>query len=191
MDAGPPEVRRAIEGRLRDWFRAPEERVAPAVWEETALRIFRLQFEGNEPYRRFCERRGRTPDDVDRWDDIPLVPATAFKHLDLYSGSGRPEGIFYTSGTTGGEEVRGRHPVASISLYRDASVPWFAANLVPEGGRLPILSLVPDPVRVPESSLSTMMGLVVASLGTEDSGFFADAEQGVEASAGQSRTGSV
>ena len=49
MDAGPPEVRRAIEGRLRDWFRAPEERVAPAVWEETALRIFRLQFEGNEP----------------------------------------------------------------------------------------------------------------------------------------------
>lgn len=117
-----------------------------------------------------------------RWEEIPAVPATAFKQLDLSSVPGEPEAVFVTSGTTRGGEVRGRHPVAELELYRDACVPWFARHLVPEGEPLPILSLVPSREEAPASSLSTMMTFVAEALGAPGSGFFADPQTGVRIS---------
>jgi hypothetical protein len=170
---------RELESRLGGWFQRPESRIPEEEFGAVALQIFELQFLGNEAYRRYCESRGRTPASVSRWEDVPSVPATAFKYLDLLSAPGRPEAVFLTSGTTRGGGRRGRHPVSSLGLYRDACVPWFAMNLVPEGGRLPILSLVPSPRQDPHSSLSAMMGFVSDALGTVESGFFARPESGI------------
>jgi hypothetical protein len=72
-----------------------------AAFTALALRLFRFQFERNIPYRRWCERRGQTPENVGSWDEIPAVPATVFKTVRLATF---PEGeevrVFKTSGTT-------------------------------------------------------------------------------------------
>lgn len=177
--------RRAVVEALEQLFRDPSAEVADHTFQELALRVFALQFHGSEAYGRFCTGRGRTPETVDRWEAIPAVPASAFKHLDLYSGPGEPETVFVTSGTTRGGERRGRHSVGSLDFYRKASVPWFGRNLIPEGGRLPVLSLVPAPAEAPASSLSTMMGFVSDAFGAEGSGFFAHPASGVNHAAFQ------
>lgn len=172
-------LHRALEAELVEAFAEP-----PSAWSEDrfsslALRVFQAQFRGSATYRRFCRGRGRTPETVERWQDVPLVPATAFKELDLYSGPGDPEAVFLTSGTTGGGAAaagRGRHPVFSLKLYRASALPWIRRHLVPEGAGLPILCLVPSPADVPASSLSTMMGFLADALGTSGSGFFAEAD---------------
>lgn len=169
-------MREALTGVFRD----PTHPLNDEGFGALALRSFALQFEGSPAYRAFCQGRGLTPETVSRWEEVPAVPATAFKHLDLFSAPGEPEAVFTTSGTTGGRARRGRHPVLSLDLYRRASVPWFGRNLIPEGGRLRVLSLVPSPADAPRSSLSAMMGFVTDAFGAPGSGFFARPATGVD-----------
>ncbi len=130
-----------------------------------ALRAVGVQLETNETYRAFCKGRGVARGTLARWEDVPAVPATAFKHLDLVSGdASRVEAVFRTSGTTMGAGGRGRHLVPRLSLYRAALLPSFRAFLLPDGARLPLLSLIPSPSEVPDSSLSTMIGTVAEEL---------------------------
>lgn len=137
------------------------------AFEQLAVRVFRHQWEANATFRAFCGGRGVTPDGVVRWQDIPPVPASAFKEVDLWSGgTGAPEATFLTSGTTGGTTRRGRHLVARLSLYRASALATLRAHLVPEDQRLPVLSLIPDPTEAPTSSLSTMMGFVAERWGS-------------------------
>lgn len=74
-----------------------------AEFEAMALKVFAYQFRNNEPYKRFCLQRGRTPLSVKRWRDIPAVPITAFKDLTLSCiPPEQAERVFMTSGTTQG-----------------------------------------------------------------------------------------
>ncbi len=158
-----------------------EAQLGEAEFDALARRVFAYQVGGNVAYRRFCEARGRTPETVRSWREIPAVPATAFKHLDLVSGDPTAvERTFRTSGTTRGGALRGRHPVRSLALYRAASVGWMRAHLLPEGGRIPILSLVPPVEATPESSLATMIDFALDDFGGEGSGTFATVEGGVD-----------
>ena len=141
-----------------------DQTIDDAAFRDWALRVFVHQTTANATYRRFCEGRGRTPGNVDAWENVPAVPATAFKHLDLASGGGGVEATFRTSGTTGGRGERGHHPVPSLALYRAALLPNLKAALLPEGARLPLVSLIPPPEAVPDSSLSMMIGAAADSL---------------------------
>lgn len=125
------------------------------AFDAFARRVFAWQFAHNPTYRRFCRDRGVTPDSLQAWTGIPPVPTSAFKHLDLAPGP--LEATFRTSGTTRGAESRGRHGVRSLALYRAACLPNLAAHLVPDGGRLRLLSLVPPAAAAPESSLARML----------------------------------
>jgi Acyl-protein synthetase, LuxE len=131
-----------------------------------ALETFALQFEAIPAYRGFCERHGRTPADVKEWFEVPAVPASAFKHLDLVSeASTPPEAVFRTSGTTRGEGERGRHPVPRLSLYRHALLPPFRTHVLAARGRIRFVSLIPSPAERPDSSLSYMVGAAAEVLG--------------------------
>jgi len=133
-----------------------------------ALQAFALQFERIPAYRALCERRGRTPADVRRWQDVPAVPATAFKHLDLIAGDTPvPEATFRTSGTSRGTERRGRHLVPRLSLYRRSLLPGFSAHVLAARGRIRFVSLIPSPLQQPESSLSFMVGAAAEAFATE------------------------
>jgi hypothetical protein len=132
-----------------------------------ALAAFRLQFETIPAYRGLCERRGLTPETVTRWEDVPAVPATAFKHLDLTVEPGRrPEAVFRTSGTSRGRGTRGRHLVASLSLYRRSLLPTFGAHVL-GGERMPFISLVPPWRERIDSSLSFMASAAAEAFASE------------------------
>ena len=157
----------ALAGALESLF---DEGIASPLSEDAfssmALRVFAHQFESCAIYRSFCESRGAVPGTVERWGEVPAVPTRGFKHVALLSGPGA-EAVFRTSGTTGGAEATGLHYVPRLSLYRASLLPNFRAHLLPEGDRMPMLSLVPSPRAAPESSLSAMIGVVAQELVAE------------------------
>ncbi len=138
---------------VREFIGAPD----PARFQELALALFRFQYEGNAPYRRFCDRRGRTPANVTDWVDIPAVPVSAFKRAELVV-DGLPEGsVFVTSGTTEGAERRGRHHVPVPSIYRAAALAHFECCVLPDGARPRFQVLAPSLAEQPCSSLCQMI----------------------------------
>jgi hypothetical protein len=153
----------SFEAEVATALRVADAGEAPFDFEPWALRIFRHQFERVEPYRTFCERRGVTPATVTRWEDVPAVPARAFRTAELATAPG--EAVFRTSGTTGGAEARGRHVVPYLALYRTAALSTFARFLLPDEGRLACLFLLPPPDERPDSSLVRMCAWVGDTLG--------------------------
>jgi len=125
-----------------------------------ALAVFGLQFEHIEGYRRFCVGRQATPESVQRWQDIPMIPTPAFKSTVFCVG--QPVEVFRSSGTTvGGERSAHHHPFPD--LYRrsiDATFPNFCRI----GSDLPsMLSLIPSRLQAPDSSLSFMIDHVLSN----------------------------
>ena len=146
------------------------------VFESWAQRVFTYEFETNPVYAAYARKRGVTPSTVAHWNDIPWVPASAFKAVPLVSGdSTRVQRVFRTSGTTDAGH-RGEHHVLDLGLYRDSLIPNMRRHLYasgPAGGPVrPILSLAPAPADVPESSLSFMLGAALDGLSGGEGGFF-------------------
>jgi hypothetical protein len=175
----------ALEQDLLDVIaRGAHAPLAEAAFAALALRVFAYQYAANHAYRAYCERRGAHPGTVSGWRDIPAVPTDAFKSAPLVCGAPSAAAtVFRTSGTTGGTERRGEHRFPSLRLYDAALARGFEAHLLPDGARPRILSLVPDPSEAPDSSLSHMVGVVMAA--------FAPAGSDVYVRDGSLRVGAV
>lgn len=156
------------DAQVLDFIRDP----AGKDFNTLALSVFTYQFGLNLPYQRFCVARSQTPETVTRWQDIPAVPTVAFKELDLTCGP--PEKVFLTSGTTRGQERRGRHLVPDLRLYHASALTHFAACLLPDERRLRMLALIPSPDVLPTSSLAQMTEWVMTEFGGESSKHFID-----------------
>ena len=145
--------------------------IASVEYDRWAARVFCWQVAHNEAYRGYCAGRGATAEDVSTWKDVPPVPTSAFRHLNLSSlePDRSPEVVFRTSGTTGGTGRRGAHPVASLALYHASLLPAFRTHLAPEGGPLPVLALLPSVTDAPDSSLGHMVATVMSGLGAAGS----------------------
>jgi hypothetical protein len=161
-----------MEEQILEFIRNPQGRDFASL----ALAVFDYQFRCNIPYRRFCLSRGKTPETVTDWQEIPAVPTVAFKELDLTCGP--PEKIFLTSGTTQGQEKRGRHLVPRLELYQRSALSHFAACFLPDHARLRLLALIPSAGFLPASSLAQMAEWVIAAYGAEGSRYFID-QQGI------------
>jgi len=159
-----------VDQQVLDFIRAPNGKDFNAL----ALAVFAQQFQLNLPYQRFCRTRCHTPDTITRWQDIPAVPTVAFKELDLTCGP--PEKIFLTSGTTRGQEKRGRHLVPDLALYRASALSHFSACVLPDNRRQRTLALIPSPEARPQSSLTQMAEWIINDLSSAGSTYFIDPE---------------
>jgi hypothetical protein len=175
---GFAELAGELSDAFGDGFREPWPE---ARFDDWARRVFAFQFEANPVYRRFCLARGRRPATVSHWHEVPLVPTSAFKHLELATGPA--EATFQTSGTTGGAGRRGQHGVRSLALYRSSALPALRAHVLPEGGRIRILSLVPSITDAPESSLAWMLHFAIDDFGAPGSDTFVAPKAGVDMAA--------
>lgn len=147
--------------------------LSEADFNSLALRCFAYQFNTNPVYADFVRARGAFP--KDRWQTIPAVPTSGFKAVRLLCGHQESvEMVFRTSGTTNGSK-RGEHHVMDLALYRDSLLPNFLAHLVPDGASLRMVSLVPSPAELPDSSLSYMIGCVADRVARGGAGFYVDA----------------
>ncbi|CAN5793057.1 coenzyme F390 synthetase [soil metagenome] len=146
-----------------------------------ATEVFRHQYRSNAPYRAYCDARRANPDTVLSWQQVPAVPADAFKAASLVCGDpADSEAVYRTSGTTGGADRRGTHYVLDLTLYDAALRIGFARHLLPDTGRMRIVSLVPPAAEQPDSSLSHMLREVVAEFGTPASTWRLTAAEGLD-----------
>jgi len=156
---------------------APARQVTDHEFNELALELFALQFQGNPAYAKICAARRLTPGSVGQWAQIPFVPASAFKELELSSLSpDERTAVFYSSGTTEQQPSRHFHSAESLAVYEASLWPWFAANcLIPPanpgctGGSAEagcqLVILTPPPAQAPHSSLVHMFETVRRHLG--------------------------
>jgi hypothetical protein len=145
--------------RLLDQIQAPG--AGALNFPEAAIELFRLQFEANAAYRKLCKVRGREPDQVRDWTDIPPVPTIAFKDLEM-TAIAPPErsAVFHSSGTSGHEPSRHYHTLTSLELYEVSAFSWFRTRLLDGFNEFPEphwISLTPPPEQAVHSSLVHMI----------------------------------
>ena len=170
---------RALIGRCpkpENLLDAPEP--LHADWEAVALNLFALQYETVPAYRLLCDARGRRPEEVRSWLEIPAVPTQAFQELEFTAIE--PEArtrVFHSSGTTAQRPSRHFHHAESLALYEESLRPWFAAHLLASEATFPLglrprcLALTPQPANAPHSSLVHMLEVVIQDFGGTGSGF--------------------
>ena len=121
----------------------------------------------------YCERLKLTPSTVSHWKQIPAVPASAFKDF-IIAAFPAEDAVaeFHTSGTT--REKSGRHFLQTLELYDAAITQNFAAYLLPDSARLPMMVLTSSSQGALHSSLSHMMGVVMRKFGAADSAYYVE-----------------
>jgi hypothetical protein len=134
-------------------------------FDDLAVEAFAFQAERIPAWRILAEGRAPRPGALRGWRDVPLLPALAYKSVDL-----TPEGVdlgaaetFRSSGTTGADRSVHVHPFPG--LYRAAIDASFPRHCLPAPGGLPVLSLVPPREDLPDSSLSFMVDHAVRRWG--------------------------
>lgn len=132
-----------------------------AGFERLALALFARQIKFCAPYQRLCLGQGASSETVKRWQDIPAVPAAAFKVFDLSCASlAKTAAVFYSSGTTGAQTSKHYFDADALALYETSLRAGFDAALPT---RPPLLwALMPEPAASPNSSLSHMLGALAA-----------------------------
>ena len=142
-------------------------------FNELAYSIFAFQYEQCEMYRAYCARLELTPHMVQHWKQIRSVPTSAFRDFALTSFPVKKAAAeFHTSGTT--REKSGRHFLPTLELYDAAIKPNFAAHLLADAARLPMMVLTSSPEDAPHSSLAHMMGVVIREFGTAESAYYVE-----------------
>lgn len=169
MSESVRELREAILEMIR---RGVDQSLNDAAFNELALRVFAYQFEANTSYRKFCQRRGKTPDTLRRWPEVPPVPIAAFKELTLACGPVEESvACFMTSGTTNPEK-RGKHYHFTLEVYDASATTFFKANVLPDVDRMRLLILGSPPDLSPNSSLSHYLSLMSRHFGLPGSRFY-------------------
>ncbi len=135
-----------------------------------ALELFRLQFKHNTACRKICEARRLTPKVVEHWTQIPAVPTTAFKELELTClPPNERTAVFHSSGTTEQRPSRHFHNAESLAVYEASLWSWFEQNLSVNSAfsiqHSDLLVLTPPPRQAPRSSLVHMFETIRLNLG--------------------------
>ena len=79
----------------------PSGAVLDETFNQLALEWFVLQFQHNAAYQAWCKSLKSSPETVAHWADIPALPTSAFKELDVTSISlAERTQVFHSSGTT-------------------------------------------------------------------------------------------
>ncbi|MEI6764728.1 MAG: acyl transferase [Bacteroidota bacterium] len=138
-------------------------------FNETALDVFRFQFQNNEVYRRYAGLINIAPDAVKHYSEIPFLPVELFKSQAVVSSAGTPARIFKSSGTTG--QIQSSHYVFDEILYQKSIAACFKI-FFGEIRDYTILGLVPDVKTRPESSLAYMTDMLISISENEESGIF-------------------
>jgi acyl-protein synthetase LuxE len=140
-------------------------------FNEMALELFALQFKFNPAYRKICETRRLTPDAVERWTQIPFVPTSSFKELEL--SCILPEertAVFHSSGTTEQKPSRHFHCAESLKVYEESLWTWFHVNVI-DSKDFELVVLTPPPQLAPNSSLIHMFETVRQAFDAPESVF--------------------
>ncbi|MGG5254335.1 CoF synthetase [Neobacillus sp. SM06] len=142
------------------------------LFNETALKLFRFQFQYNLPYKKFCQTKRKTPLTIKNWQQIPPIPIQGFKELTLAcEPPEEAEAVFMTSGTTN-PNAKGKNYHPTLAVW-DASMKGpFKKFVLPDVEKMTIFVLSPAADLNQNSSLSRYLSNAVTYFGTANSRFF-------------------
>lgn len=140
-----------------------------AAWETLALKIFALQYEHNDIYRKFCDVLKIRPADVNHIQDIPFLPIRFFKSHTVISGTATPQLFFESSGTTG--SVNSKHYVTDPAVYEQSFLNGFE-KFYGDPKATCIIGLLPSYLERGHSSLVYMVNELMKRSQQEGSGFY-------------------
>ena len=167
MNQALPPVLQPMVDRLLAFL--AEDGCTDAEFDALAAALFAVQYAHNEPYRRFCQRRGVTPRRVTGWRQVPPVPISAFKDATLSCVAPADcERVFMTSGTSRGA-VKGCHHHPTLAVWDRSMRRHFEQRFLQGRSALTMLLLFPDERQLPNSSLARYLGLAARCWGTPDS----------------------
>lgn len=133
-------------------------------FDRLAIDLFQRQYQFNEPYRRYVDACGVSPESVLRWRDIPAAPAAAFKVYDLSCAPASAcSTVFHSSGTTVGTPSRHWMDNDALRLYEISLTHGYKQAVGGSGGYGKLWAIMPPPDAAPNSSLTHM----AATLGAE------------------------
>jgi hypothetical protein len=161
-------------GHLRDLIEGTRGNYSwtDKAFGDLALQLFKLQYVRNEAYRRLCQAKGIGRERmIDDWTEIPPVPTSAFKDLEMTClPAAIRTTVFHSSGTTEHRPSRHFHSAESLLIYEESLLAWFRTQLQISQG-IPIISLTPPPELAPHSSLLRMFETLRQKIGRDRSVF--------------------
>ncbi|MCX8118007.1 MAG: acyl-protein synthetase [Desulfobacterota bacterium] len=171
MSSLPPEVIE-LDRKIIDFIRRGVDHWDEEGFNRLALEIFELQFRTIPLYRRFCERRGVTPDTIASWKEVPALPTDVFKVAELSTFPSHVVRTFMTSGTTRSDE-RGKvgYDEGGLRLMDETIKEEAASFLFPDGVRTKMLILAPPPEIAPHMVMAYGMGRLKDTFGLPKSRF--------------------
>ena len=138
-------------------------------FDRIALQQFAFQFAHNKPFAKFARARGKTPRTVTSWTDIPAVPISAFKALEMTCcRPSEAQALFMTSGTTSSLS-RGKIYHHSLSVYDASMRSNFSKRFMGGVERMQMGILYPTIEKMPNSSLAYYLNLAKRDFGKPDS----------------------
>ena len=130
-----------------------------------ALQQFAFQFAHNKPFAKFARARGKTPRTLTSWTDIPAVPISAFKALEMTCCCpSEAQALFMTSGTTSSLS-RGKIFHQSLSVYDASMRSNFSKRFMGGVERMKMGILFPTVEKMPNSSLAYYLDLAKRDFG--------------------------
>ncbi len=147
------------------------------AFNELALQVFDLQFKSIPVYRRYCEKRGVTPEKISSWDQIPPLPTDVFKVMEISMLPSHTIRIFMTSGTARPEE-KGKvgYDEGGLRLM-DATIREAASTfLFPDKVKTTLLIIAPPPEMVPQMIMAYGMNRLREYFGLPESRFLVGKE---------------
>lgn len=136
---------------------------------ETALAIFKYQYENNKVYHSFIKQLGKDPSAIKTIADIPFLPIEFFRNHKVTSGDDHADVIFESSRTTG--KVSSKHYVHDRAIYEESFSNCFRL-FYGDPEEYFIGALLPSYLEQKNSSLVYMMNELIKKSSDPSSGFF-------------------
>ena len=150
----------------------PEDKifnVTAVDFTETALEVFRFQYNNNAVYRQFCTALHINENSVSSIENIPYLPIAFFKTHKVTSTAFNPAMVFESSGTT--QTINSKHFVKDIGLYQKSFSKAFRL-FYGDVKDYCILGLLPSYLERNNSSLVMMVNELIQQSGHPQSGFY-------------------
>ncbi|MDT0675134.1 acyl transferase [Autumnicola musiva] len=136
---------------------------------QTALEVFKFQYQHNSVYKQFCDLLKKNPESVNELSAIPFLPIELFKTKKILSSREEPEIIFSSSGTTGTNVSK--HYVTDLSLYENSFLQCFK-SFYGKPEELVTFALLPSYLEREGSSLIYMADYLIKKSQHPESGFY-------------------
>lgn len=138
-------------------------------FEQSALELFRFQYDNNLLYRQFVEALGVQAGSVSSLTQIPFLPIRFFKSHSVKTTVFDPVTVFESSGTTG--MISSTHAVKDLSLYKESFTRAFEL-FYGSPSEYCIIGLLPSYLERKNSSLVLMVDELIRLSGHAKSGFY-------------------